>query len=48
MNWKSEGKNLILVTHYSVITAITNAAPSSGEIIISDKNLNVIGTIKTN
>ena len=48
MNWKGEGKNLILVTHYSVITAITNAAPSSGEIIISDKNLNVIGTIKTN
>ena len=48
MNWKSEGKNLILVTHYSVITAITNAAPSSGEIVISDKNLNVLGTIKTN
>ena len=46
--WESEEKNLILVTHYSVITAITNAAPSSGEIIISDKNLNVIGTIKTN
>ena len=48
MNWEGKGKNLILVTHYSVITAITNAAPSSGEIIISDKNLNVIGTIKTN
>jgi len=48
MNWKSEGKNVILVTHYSVITAITNAAPSSGEIVIADKNLNVIGTIKTN
>ena len=48
MSWKSKGKNLILVTHYSVITAITNAAPSSGEIVISDKNLNVIGTIKTN
>jgi phosphohistidine phosphatase SixA len=48
MNWKGKGKNLILVTHYSVITAITNAVPSSGEIVISDKNLNVIGTIKTN
>jgi phosphohistidine phosphatase SixA len=48
MNWKGEGKNLILVTHYSIITAITNAAPSSGEIVIADKNLNVIGTIKTN
>ena len=48
MNWEGKGKNLILVTHYSVITAITNAVPSSGEIVISDKNLNVIGTIKTN
>jgi len=48
MNWEGEGKNLILVTHYSVITAITNAAPSSGEIVIADKNLNMIGTIKTN
>jgi phosphohistidine phosphatase SixA len=47
-NWKGEGKNLILVTHYSIITAITNAVPSSGEIVIADKNLNVIGTIKTN
>jgi|TARA_B110000285_G_scaffold158080_1_gene176385 phosphohistidine phosphatase SixA len=48
MNWKSGGKNLILITHYSIITTITNAAPSSGEIVIADKNLNVIGTIKTN
>jgi phosphohistidine phosphatase SixA len=48
MNWKGEGKNLILVTHYSIITTITNAAPSSGEIVIADKNLNVIGTIKIN
>jgi len=48
MSWKGEGKNLILVTHLSIITAITNAVPSSGEIVITDKNLNVIGTIKTN
>ena len=48
MKWKGEGKNLILVTHYSIITTITNAAPSSGEVVIADKNLNVIGTIKTN
>jgi phosphohistidine phosphatase SixA len=48
MNWDGKRKNLILVTHYSVITAITNAAPSSGEIVIADKNLNVLGTIKTN
>ena len=48
MNWEGEGKNLILVTHYSIIIAITNATPNSGEIVIADKNLNVIGTIKTN
>ena len=48
MKWKSGGKNLILITHYSIITTITNAAPSSGEIVIADKNLNVLNTIKTN
>ena len=47
-NWDGKGKNLILVTHYSIITAITDAGPSSGEIVITDNNLNVIGTIKTN
>ena len=47
-NWEGKGKNLILVTHYSVITAITDATPSSGEIVITDKNLNVISTIETN
>ena len=46
-NWNGKGKNLILVTHYSIITAITDAGPSSGEIVITDNNLNVIGTIKT-
>jgi phosphohistidine phosphatase SixA len=47
-NWESEGKNLILITHYSIITAITDAVPSPGEIIVADINLNVLGTIKTN
>ena len=46
--WDGGGKNLILVTHYSVITAITNAAPRSGEMIITDKNFNVLSTIPTN
>jgi hypothetical protein len=41
------GKNLVLVTHYSIITAITTAVPSSGEIIIADKNFKVISTIAT-
>jgi len=46
--WDGKGKNLILVTHYSIITAITDAVPGSGEIIITDKNLNVLNTIETN
>jgi phosphohistidine phosphatase SixA len=47
-NWDSKDKNLILVTHYSIITAITDAVPRSGEIVIADKNLNVLNTIETN
>ena len=43
-----ERKKLNLVTHYSIITAITNAVPSSGEIVITDKNFNVLATISTN
>ena len=46
-NWNGKGKNLVLVTHYSIITAVTNAIPSSGEIIIADKDLKVISTIAT-
>ena len=38
-NWNGDGGNLILVTHYIIITAVTNAVPQSGEIIITDKNL---------
>ena len=45
--WDGKGKNLILVTHYSIITAITNAAPSSGEIVVTDKNFNVLTAIST-
>ena len=46
--WNGKGKNLVLVTHYSIITAVTNAVPSSGEIVITDKNFEVLGTIQTN
>ena len=41
-------KNLVLVTHYVVISEALNYAPSSGEIVISDKKFNIIGTFKTN
>ena len=45
--WEGKGRNLVLVTHYSIITAVTNAVPSSGEIVITDKNFEVLGTIQT-
>ena len=44
-NWNSE-KNLILVTHYVVISEALDYAPNSGEIVISDKNLKRIGNIE--
>ena len=46
-NFKSN-KNLILVTHYVVIAEVLNYGPSSGEIVVSDKNLNIIDSIETN
>ena len=39
-------KNLVLVTHYVVISEILNYYPSSGEIVISDKNFKKIGNIE--
>ncbi len=44
-NLKSK-KNLILVTHYVFISEVLNYGPSSGEIVVSDKNLNIIGSIE--
>ena len=41
-------KNLVFVTHYVLISEVFNFAPSSGEIVVSDKNLNMIGSIKIN
>ena len=41
-SWESD-KNLILVTHFVVISSILNMGTSSGEMIISDKNYNIIG-----
>ena len=45
-NWKSN-KNLVLVTHYVVISSMLNVAVSSGEIVVSDKNYKIIGSIET-
>ena len=45
--WDGKGRNLVLVTHYSIITAVTNTVPSSGEIVITNKNFEVLVTIQT-
>ena len=45
-NWNSK-KNLVLVTHFVVITELLNSGSSSGEIIVSDRNLNIIGSTET-
>ena len=39
-------KNLIFVTHYVLISEVLNYSPSSGEIVVSDKNFNIVGTIE--
>ena len=44
-DWGND-KNLILVTHYVVISEALNYASNSGEIVISDKNFKKIGSIK--
>jgi phosphohistidine phosphatase SixA len=44
-NWDGK-KNLILVTHYVVISEAVNYAPSSGEIVIADKNFKKLGNIE--
>ena len=41
-------QNLVFVTHYVVISEVLNYSPSSGEIVVSDKNFNIIGTIEIN
>ena len=41
-------RNLVLVTHYVVISEILDVATSSGEIVITDKNLKFISSLKIN
>ncbi len=45
--WNGKGGNLILVTHYVVILAMTGQTSSSGELVITDKNFKVLATIYT-
>ena len=44
-DWKGN-QNLVFITHYVVISEILNYGASSGEIVISNKNLKVIDTFK--
>ena len=46
LNWEGK-KNLILVTHYVVISEILNVSTSSGEIVITDRNFNILTSINT-
>ena len=46
INWEGK-KNLILVTHYVVISEILNVSTSSGEIVITDRNFNILTSINT-
>ena len=46
INWEGK-KNLILVTHYVVISEILNMSTTSGEIVITDRNFNIIKSINT-
>tara|TARA_Y100000992_G_scaffold127430_1_gene83690 strand:+ start:24 stop:581 length:558 start_codon:yes stop_codon:yes gene_type:complete len=39
-------ENLIFVTHYVLISEVLNYGSSSGEIVVSDKNFNIVGTVE--
>jgi hypothetical protein len=45
--WRGD-KNLVLVTHYVVISEALNHMSNSGEIVISNTNLKKIGNIEIN
>ena len=45
-NWNGK-ENIIFVTHYVVIGEALNTNVSSGEIAVTDKRFNLIGTIET-
>ena len=46
-NWDHSG-NLALVTHYVVISEILDLATSSGEIVITDNNLEILSSLEIN
>ena len=46
-NWNGNGGNLVLVTHYVIILAITGETTRSGELVITDKKFKVLSRINT-
>ena len=46
-NW-DYSRNLVLVTHYVVISEILNKTTSSGEIIITNNNLEILSSLEIN
>ena len=46
-SWDGNGGNLVLVTHYVIILAVTGETARSGEIVITDKNFKVLSRINT-
>ena len=46
-NWNKTG-NLVLVTHYVVISEILDLATNSGEIVITNKNLEILSSLEIN
>ena len=47
-NWDDSQGNLIFVTHYVIVGGFLDYYPSSGEMVITDKSLSVLGSIKIN
>ena len=45
--WDDTDGNLILVTHYVIVGGTLGYYPSSGELVITDKSLEVLDSIKT-
>ena len=41
-------KNLIFVTHYVLISEVLDYSSLSGEIVVSDKNFNIVGSLEIN
>ena len=46
-DWNPSKGNLVFVTHYVIIGGLLGYYPSSGEIVVADQSLKVIGSFKT-